>query len=606
LAREHRRLAAILAADVVGYSRLMGRDESGTLERLKAYRSERLEPALTRNEGRLVKLTGDGVLAEFGSAVGALRAAIEIQQAVADANHDLPEDTRIAFRIGVHLGDLIVDGDDLYGDGVNVAARLETEAPPGGIIVSRAVREAVEGRLKARLHALGELALKNIERPIRAFRVEWEEADWPPQATPTPKPPEPAGSPKPSLTLPDKPSIAVLPFQNMSGDPEQEYFADGITEDIITELSRFHELFVIARNSSFAYRGIHRDLRQVARELGVRYLVEGSVRKSGNRIRITAQLIDACGGANLWAERYDRELADIFTLQDEVTQGIVSRLIAHVDKAEIGRAQQKSSEELEAYDFYLRGRALGYSYVGALNRGEILARQRRLYEQALARDPSYARAWAALSQLHVALWLEPANYEPLDTEYHSLATLDRAGELARKAILLDPELSVAHAALGWVLLWKKRHDDALASFRRAAELNSNEAPYGYGNALTYAHRAEEAVAELERAMRLDPFHSPSLFSHLGHARYLLGQGEAAVEALRTSVRRAPNFRPNFLWLAAASARLGRMDEARAAAAEVMRIEPEFCISTEMERIPFVDCKDAEHFAEDLRKAGLPE
>ena len=606
MAREQRKLAAILAADVVGYSRLMGRDESGTLERLKVHRSERLEPALARNGGRLVKLIGDGVLAEFGSAVDALRAAIEIQQAVAEANRDLPEDTRIAFRIGVHLGDLIVDGDDLYGDGVNVAARLEAEAPPGGIIVSRAVREAVEGRLKARLHALGELALKNIERPIRAFRVEWEEADWPPQATPAPKPPEPAESPAPSLTLPDKPSIAVLPFQNMSGDPEQDYFADGITEDIITELSRFHELFVIARNSSFAYRGIHRDLRQVARELGVRYLVEGSVRKSGNRIRISAQLIDAGGGAHLWAERYDRELADIFAVQDEVTQGIVGRLIAHVDKAEIGRAQQKSSEKLEAYDFYLRARALGYSFVGAPNPGEILARQRRLYEQALARDPSYAPAWAALSQLHVSLWLEPANYAPLDTEYDSPATLDRAAALAQKAVLLDPELPAAHAALAWVLQWKKQLHDALASFRRAVELNPNQYPFGYGGALTYAHRAEEAVAVVERTMRLDPFHSPALFSFLALARYMLGQDEVAVEALRTCVRRAPNFRPAFIFLAAASARLGRLDEARAAAVEVMRIEPGFRISTWMERRPFVDRKDAEHCLEDLRKAGLPE
>jgi adenylate cyclase len=606
VAQEQRRLAAIVAIDVVGYSRLMGRNESGTHALLKTHLTERVMPSFGRHGGRLVKSTGDGVLTEFGSTVDALSALIELQQAMANVNRDEPEADRIVFRAGVHLGEVIVEDNDLYGDAVNVAARLQGEAPPGGILVSRAVREAVEGRLKARLHALGELALKNIERPIRAFRVEWEEADWPPQAASGPKPPEPAEAPAPSLTLPDKPSIAALPFQNMSGDPEQEYFVDGITEDIITELSRFHELFVIARNSSFAYRGIHRDLRQVSRELGVRYLVEGSVRKSGNRIRISAQLIDASSGVHLWAERYDRELVDIFTLQDEVTQGIVSRLIAHVDKAEIGRAQQKSSEKLEAYDFYLRGRALGYSYVGAPNRGEILARQRQLYEQALARDPSYAPAWAALSQLHVALWLEPANYEPLDSEYHSLATLDRAEALAQKAILLDPELSAAHAALGWVLLWKKRHDDALASFRRAVGVNSNEAPHGYGNALTYAHRAEEAVAELERAMRLDPFHSPSLFSHLGHARYMLGQGEAAVEALRTSVRRAPNFRPNFLWLAAASARLGRMDEARAAAAEVMRIEPGFCVSTEMQRLPFVDCKDAERYAEDLQKAGLPE
>ena len=275
-----RRLAAILAADVAGYSRLMGRDEHGTLTRLKAHRTERLEPTLARHGGRLVKLTGDGALVEFPSAVDALSAAIEFQQAVTEANRDQPEDTRIVFRIGLHLGDLIVDGDDLYGDGVNVAARLEAEAPPGGIVVSRAVREAVEGRLKAKLHALGELALKNIERPIRAFRVEWDAADWKTMGADAPKPAIPAEPTTSTLALPDKPSIAVLPFQNMSGDPEQEYFADGITEDIITELSRFHSLFVIARNSSFSYKGKSPDIRQVGRELGVRYVLEGSVRKS--------------------------------------------------------------------------------------------------------------------------------------------------------------------------------------------------------------------------------------------------------------------------------------------------------------------------------------
>src|SRR5215208_336269 len=283
-----RRLAAILAADVVGYSRLMGRDENGTLIRLKAHRTERLVPTLARHGGRLVKLTGDGALVEFPSAVDALGAAIAFQQAVTEANRDQPEDTRIVFRIGLHLGDLIVEGEDLYGDGVNVAARLEAEAPPGGIVVSRAIREAVEGRLKAKLHPLGELVLKNIERPIRAFRVQWDAADWQTMEADTAKPAISGESPTSTLALPDKPSIAVLPFQNMSGDPEQEYFTDGITEDIITELSRFHSLFVIARNSSFSYKGKSPDVRQVGRDLGVRYVLEGSIRRSSDRIRVTA------------------------------------------------------------------------------------------------------------------------------------------------------------------------------------------------------------------------------------------------------------------------------------------------------------------------------
>jgi adenylate cyclase len=342
-----RRLAAILAADVAGYSRLMGRDENGTLAKLKAHRTERLEPILARHAGRLVKLTGDGALVEFPSAVDALSAAIAFQQAVTEANHDQPEETRIVFRIGLHLGDLIVEGDDLYGDGVNVAARLEAEAPPGGIVVSRAIREAVDGRLKAKLHALGELALKNIERPIRAFRVEWDAADWKAEAD-APKPAIPAEPTTSALALPDKPSIAVLPFQNMSGDADQEYFTDGITEDIITELSRFHSLFVIARNSSFAYKGKSSDIRQVGRELGVRYVLEGSIRKSSNRIRVTGQLIDALTGNHIWAERYDRVLEDIFAVQEEVTQAIVAAIAPQIESTEQSKAARRRPDNLTA------------------------------------------------------------------------------------------------------------------------------------------------------------------------------------------------------------------------------------------------------------------
>jgi adenylate cyclase len=350
-----RRLAAILAADVAGYSRLMGRDEYGTLARLKAHRTERLEPTLARHGGRLVKLIGDGALVEFPSAVDALGAAIEFQQAMADANRQQPPDTAIVFRVGLHLGDLIVDGEDLYGDGVNVAARLEAEAPPGGIVVSRAIREAVEGRLKAKLHALGELTLKNIERPIRAFQIEWDAADWrisvPAMAVLSKTTSSPTDAP---LTLPDKPSIAVLPFQNMSGDPEQEYFADGISEEIITELSRFHSLFVISRNSSFSYKGKSPDLRQVGRELGVRYVLEGSIRKASNRIRVTGQLVDTLTGNHIWAERYDRVLEDIFAVQEEVTQAIVAAIAPQIASTEQSKANRRRPDNLSAYEIALR------------------------------------------------------------------------------------------------------------------------------------------------------------------------------------------------------------------------------------------------------------
>jgi len=333
LAREQRRLAAILSGDVVGYSRLMGRDESGTLARLREHRKQRFEPTLARHGGRLVKLTGDGALVEFASAVDALGAAIELQQAMAEANRDQPQDNAIVFRIGLHLGDLIVDGDDLYGDGVNVAARLEAEAPPGGIVISGDVHNAVAGRLKAAFADLGELSLKNIERPVRAFRVQMDgitaTAD-PPHATDV------------HLTLPDKPSIAVLPFENMSGDPEQAYFVDGLVEDIITGLSRFKSLFVIARNSTFAYKGKSPDIRQVGRELGVRYVLEGSVRKVGNRIRISGQLIDAANGTHLWADRFDGALEDVFELQDRVTANVVGIIAPRVEQAETERAPKQA------------------------------------------------------------------------------------------------------------------------------------------------------------------------------------------------------------------------------------------------------------------------
>jgi adenylate cyclase len=303
LPREQRKLAAIVAADVVGYSRLMGRDESATLARLRKNRSEHLNPILTKYGGRLVKLTGDGALIEFASAVDALSAAIEFQQAMAEADGDQPADTALVFRMGLHLGDLIVDGDDLYGDGVNVAARLEGEAPAGGILISRNVRDAVAGRVKATFEDLGGLSLKNIERPVRTFRVHWEASDWRQQDAPEAQVAAAVTSQSTAtpLPLPDKPSIAVLPFINMSGDPEQEYFTDGITEDIITELSRFHSLFVIARNSSFSYKGKSPNIQQVGRELGVRYVLEGSIRKAGNRVRITGQLIDATNGVHIWA-----------------------------------------------------------------------------------------------------------------------------------------------------------------------------------------------------------------------------------------------------------------------------------------------------------------
>jgi adenylate cyclase len=466
VAREQRKLAAILAADVVGYSRLMGRDESGTLARLRKNRIECFDPVLTKYGGRLVKLTGDGALVEFASAVDALSAAIEFQQAVADTNRDQPEDIAIVFRIGLHLGDLIVDGDDLYGDGVNIAARLEAEAPPGGIIVSRAVREAVEGRLKARLHALGELTLKNIERPIRAFRVEWDKADWQAAATSPARHSEPDA---PTLALPDKPSIAVLPFQNMSGDPEQEYFTDGITEDIITELSRFHSLFVIARNSSFSYKGKSPDIRQVGRELGVRYVLEGSIRKSSNRIRVTGQLVDTFTGNHIWAERYDRVLEDIFAVQAEVTQAIVAAIAPQIESTEQSKAARRRPGNLSAYEIGLLAWAHAWQGHAKADRA-LLDQAIREARDALAIDP---RSVLALHTIAYACGISLFLLMAVDREH----ALREAMLAAARAIELDSTDALGYALRGYCVLLGgqlDRYSEALADAQRAHEMNPND------------------------------------------------------------------------------------------------------------------------------------
>jgi TolB-like protein/class 3 adenylate cyclase len=394
LAREQRRLAAIVAIDVVGYSRLMGRNESGTHALLKKHLAERVEPSITRHGGRVVKLTGDGVLAEFGSAVDALSAVIELQQEMANVNRNQPEPDRIVFRAGVHLGDVIVETNDIYGDAVNIAARLQGEAPPGGILISRAVREAVTGRIKIELEALGELSLKNILRPIRAFRVEWKEADW---VTGTIA--QTSGSEAmPSSASPpgDNPSIAVLAFRNLGDDAEREYFVDGMVEDIITTLSRAPNFVVIARNSSYSYKGHSVDVRQIGSELGVRYIVDGSIRSSENRLRISCELIDATSGKHIWAERYDGTMEDVFDLQDRITSSIVATIQPKMMRAEIARAQAKPTDNLSAYDLYLRALAGLSAELTENSTNQAL----ELLERAIAGDPQFSSAYGFVACVH--------------------------------------------------------------------------------------------------------------------------------------------------------------------------------------------------------------
>src|SRR5262245_22890029 len=532
----------------------MGRDESGTVARLLEHLNQRLAPAATRRGGRVVRLKGDGSLVEFASAVDALAAAIDFQQTMIEANRDQPDDKAIVFRIGLHLGDVIVEGDDIYGDAVNVAARLESEAPPGGIVASRAVREAVTGRLKVSLHALGELSLKNIERPIRAFRVEWTAEDWPAHTVAS----GPAASPPaPALTLPDKPSIAVLPFQNMSRDPEQEYFADGITEDIITALSRISSLFVIARNSSFAYKGKAIDIRQIGRELGVRYLLEGSVRKAGARLRITSQLVEAETGSDLWADRLDSVLEDVFDLQDRVTMAVAGAIEPSVTQAEIKRANRKPTENLQAYDWLLR--ALGERQLFSR---EGLDRAIRMARHAIELDPRYAQAYAYLADWmmlrKVLGWMED-----------EAAETSESVRLAHLAVQLAPNDSIvlteAAVALGHVDLDLAT---GISWLDRAIVLNPNSALAFSRSAMVrnFAGDHITAAEHADRAMRLSPFDpDSSLFSTARGASHLLRhQVPEAVAWLRKATQQNPRNPLNFAMLGSALAHAGQMEEARAA------------------------------------------
>jgi TolB-like protein/class 3 adenylate cyclase len=548
LAREQRRLAAILAADVVGYSRLMGRDESGTLGRLKAHRTERLEPTLARHGGRLVKLTGDGALVEFPSAVDALGAAIEFQQAMVEVNKDQSKDTAIVFRIGLHLGDLIVDGEDLYGDGVNIAARLEAEAPPSGVVVSRALREAVQGRLKAEFVALGELALKNIDRPIRAFRVEWDEADWRLAAA------SPATQPTPARVISDKPSIAVLPFHNMSGDTDQEYFADGVSEDIITALSRFHELMVISRGSSFAFKGKGLDHRQIAEQLGVEYVLSGSMRKAGNRIRVSAELTDAGNGVQVWSDRYDRDLADVFELQDDISRTVAAVVQPAVRGAEIERARRKSPASLSAYDLYLRA----LPHLWALTREDI-PKAVELLRRSLVLDPTRAPTLAALA---MCLGMAPVVGAGASSD-----TVTEALGLARRAVEQDSVDAFAQAVYGFTLCGLSReYDQGFLHVREAVRLNPSSA-FAWGS-LGFMNSTggdfEVALEELNRALSLSPYDSLLFLwmQGLAAASFALGRHEEGIVWARKSVQQNPGNGTSHRLLAANLVSAGRIEEAR--------------------------------------------
>ena len=532
-----RRLAAIMATDVVGYSRLIRADEEGTIAALRALRADLIDPKIAEHRGRIVKLMGDGMLVEFASVVDAVQAAVLTQQAVSVHNTDVPADKRIELRIGINLGDVVIDGDDIQGDGVNVAARLEAMAAPGGICVSGMVYEGVRDRVDVPFEDLGEQAVKNIERPVRVWR--WIAGDG---AAPA----GPLGATEP-LPLPDKPSIAVLPFTNMSGDPEQEYFSDGITEDIITELSRFRSLFVIARNSSFTYKGHAVNVQKVGRELGVAYVVEGSVRKAGKRVRITAQLVETATGNHIWAERYDRDLDDIFAVQDEVVETVVATLPGRIDDAGAERTRRRPTNDMAAYDYLLRASRHVYGYTR-----DDLIKARSYVEKAIELDPEIARAYTLLAHLDVWDWYWRGG---------GGENLDRAWAHLQKAIALDDDASETYSVCAIACIHLERQDEALSYAERAFKLNPNDLQSNrmMGWALECLGRHQEATEWTERSMRLDPFHPDEVYDILATSLYSLGRYEEAVATLG-------RIKKPSLWvhrnLVATYAQLGRLDDAR--------------------------------------------
>jgi len=604
-----RKLTAILSADVKGYSHLMGEDEED-------------------HKGRVVDSPGDNILAEFVSIVDALRCACDVQQEIKSRNNDLSENRRMNFRIGINLGDVIEEKDRIYGDGVNIAARLEALAEEGGICISGTAYDQVKNKLPFRYEYDGEQTVKNIKEPVRVYSVlmkpetarkviadnKLRKKTWRKVALSTiivlvvvaggfmgwylyhrqAAQIEPTSSDKMAFPLPDKPSIAVLPFENLSGDPEQEYFSDGITEDIITDLSKISGLFVIARHSVFTYKGKAIKIAKVGQELGVRHVLEGSVRKANGRVRITAQLVDTTTEGHLWAERYDRDLKDIFALQDEVTQKIVGALAVKLTEDEQERLMHKYTDNMEAYDLYLQG----VEYRNRFTKGaNVQARQ--MFERAIDLDPEFALAYAVLGFTHFHERTFGWSQDP--------QSLEHAFELAQRTLDLDDSLSWGHHLLGKVYLWKKQYEKAIAELKKAIALSPNDADQlvGLGYILNFAGKPEEAIELVKKAMRLNPRYPVVYLWELGHAYFLTGRYEEAIETLKSVLDRSSDFMPAHLLLAASYSELGRQEEAQAEAAEIVRLKsPQDSLEAWKQRLPYKDQAVIERLLDSLRKAGL--
>ena len=582
--RLERRLSAILAADVVGYSRLMGVDEEATHVQLKGHFRTLVEPKIAEHRGRVVKNTGDGMLVEFSSVVDALRCAVEVQRGMAARNAEVLQDKRIEFRVGINVGDVIIEENDIYGDGVNIAARLETLAAPGGICVSARVQEDTRNKLDLAFEDAGDHQLKNIAWPVRVYRVRLEGA---------------ATKPLPALALPDKPSIAVLPFQNLSGDPGQEYFADGIAEDITTALARLRGFFVIARGSAFSYKGRAISVTQIGRELGVRYVLEGSVRRAGDRVRIGVQLADAETGREIWVERYERALADLFALQDEVAASVVTAVEPQLYAAESARVQQTPPDRLDAWDYVIRA----LSFMWRRTRSDH-ATALDLLSTALHLDPSYARA------LGLHAWLSMWNAHAGWSAGGLAAVLAPATEQARAAVAIDRDDPWARLALGFSHMLRREHEDAVEELRAALDLNPNFAlgHACHGLALAYGGKGAQAVVHLETAMRLsprDPFFSVFV-SMCGFAHFMAGHYAAGLDCGRRSVRLSPELSAHWRTVALSAAMLGYLEEAQEAVEKARQLQPDYSVAWVERASPLVQAADRARYCHILREVGLPE
>jgi TolB-like protein/class 3 adenylate cyclase/tetratricopeptide (TPR) repeat protein len=581
--REQRRLVAILAADVAGYSRLMSADELGTLAQFKLLRQDHIEPALSRHGGRLVGEAGDSLLVEFASTFAAVTCAAEIQEKLAELNAALPERQRMQFRVGVNLGEVILDGTTIHGDGVNVAARLERLAEPGSIVVSRAVHDQVKGKVPYQFEDLGDQHLHNIAQPVKAYRMRLGAR---------------AGNAASRLSEPSRPAelatVAVLPFVNIGGDPEQDYFADGITEDIITDLSRWRSLAVASRNSTFRFKGKAVDMQRVGSELGVRYLVEGSVRRLGDRIRITAQLINAETGNHLWGERFDRPLSELFAVQDEVVQTIVGTMVDRVQANWVDRSRRKPPSSLDAYDLVLRGNALSW------NDPASFAEATRAFERAIELDPEYGLAHSLLADVSCPSWDDHDLPE-------SREQADRALAMAQRGVELAGDESTCHTLLGLIYLRRRSFDLALRHVERGVELNPanpwNRADLGV--VLSYIGRAEEGLELLQRAHRADPYIGPAWYwRERGVAQFVLHRYDAALVDFDRAAM--PDTRRVLAMMAGCCAKLGQLERAHELVATCLGRQPGATVDTLVATMPFKNLDDKQHFAECLRLAGFPE